>query len=402
MLKAEKSLSLPAAPLAAVLLVLTMIAAARGEVALLGVGQTPADAIDLSGLNEVLEDGTPHNRLGAFGSAIDHTGIGARYIAVADRGPADGATRYRCRFHEFEITLPPGQPGPVSIKLARTVMLTNEDGRPLTGIASAFAPDNSERGLRFDPEGVRVGPQGTLFISDEYGPLVAEFGLDGRRRRTLGTPPGFSIARPHADKRRETADNTVGRVVNRGFEGLALTPDGKALFALLQSPLLQDGGRTGVHVRMVRFDLPTNTTAQFIYALDGPALGLNEILAVSGTRFLVIERDSLVGEQARTKKITLIDLADATDVSRIVALPTVSLPVGVHAASKRLFIDLLDSRWGLRGKAFPEKIEGLAWGPSLADGRRVLLVTADNDLKPNAPSWVYAFAVPEADLSIGR
>jgi hypothetical protein len=42
-----------------------------------------------------------------------------------------------------------------------------------------------------------------------------------------------------------------------------------------------------------------------------------------------------------------------------------------------------------------EKIEGLAWGPDLKDGRHVLYVFSDNDLYPGLPTQIYAFAVDE-------
>ena len=41
---------------------------------LLGVGQLPGNGTDLSGLADTLEDGTPHNRLRAFGSGSAYTG----------------------------------------------------------------------------------------------------------------------------------------------------------------------------------------------------------------------------------------------------------------------------------------------------------------------------------------
>ena len=45
-----------------------------------------------------------------------------------------------------------------------------------------------------------------------------------------------------------------------------------------------------------------------------------------------------------------------------------------------------------------EKIEGVTFGPDLADGRRLLLVTSDNDLAPAADSLIYAFAIDPALL----
>jgi hypothetical protein len=40
-----------------------------------------------------------------------------------------------------------------------------------------------------------------------------------------------------------------------------------------------------------------------------------------------------------------------------------------------------------------EKIEALAWGPDLPDGRHVLYVVSDNDLFPGLPTQIYAFAI---------
>jgi hypothetical protein len=40
-----------------------------------------------------------------------------------------------------------------------------------------------------------------------------------------------------------------------------------------------------------------------------------------------------------------------------------------------------------------EKIEGMAWGPDLPDGRHVLYVTSDNDLNTANPTQIYAFAI---------
>ena len=47
----------------------------------------------------------------------------------------------------------------------------------------------------------------------------------------------------------------------------------------------------------------------------------------------------------------------------------------------------------------PEKIEGLTFGPTLPDGRRTLIVTIDNDLMADKPSWFWVFAVDAKDLA---
>ncbi|HTD75716.1 MAG TPA: esterase-like activity of phytase family protein, partial [Steroidobacteraceae bacterium] len=105
---------------------------------------------------------------------------------------------------------------------------------------------------RFDTEGIRVSNDGrSVFISDEYGPYVYQFDrATGQRMRFFTLPPTFAVAHPNTTTASETgtggtALNTVGRVANKGAEGLAITPDGRTLVVALQSPLIQDGGTSG-------------------------------------------------------------------------------------------------------------------------------------------------------------
>jgi hypothetical protein len=54
---------------------------------------------------------------------------------------------------------------------------------------------------------------------------------------------------------------------------------------------------------------------------------------------------------------------------------------------------MLSPKFALAGSSFPEKIEGLAFGPDLADGRRLLVVAVDNDFIAEKPILLHAFAV---------
>ena len=61
--------------------------------------------------------------------------------------------------------------------------------------------------------------------------------------------------------------------------------------------------------------------------------------------------------------------------------------------SKTLIIDLLDPRFGVVESGLPAKIEGLAFGPDLADGRHLLIVTSDNDFIATEATSFMAFAI---------
>ncbi len=380
--------------------------AASAGITLIGVAGIAPDATDKSGLDGTIGPAkTPANRLGSFGSAIAYTGKGMRFVAASDRGPDNGEADYLCRVHEFELTINPGAPEPVTARLVGTTMLRDDAGRAYTGLATAFDSVAPEAGRRLDPEGLCMSPAGTIFTCDEYGPWIDEFSREGKHLRRLVTPGAFHIAHPAGSKQEELPPaNAAGRVSNRGLEGVAITPDGGKLFAILQSPLIQDGAldaggkHAGTNDRMLEIDLRTGKSRQFLYPLDAPNLGCNELLAVNDHEFLVIERDGKEGKESKVKTIRLIDTAGATDISGIASLPATGVPAHVTPVAKRGFINLLDPAYGLAGGSFPEKVEGLAFGPDLPDGRHTLVVTVDNDFRDDMPSWFWVFAVDAKDL----
>ena len=376
---------------------------ARGEIKLIGILQIPGTARDLSGLTDELAPGLPHNQLSG-GSGIAWTGRGDRYLVLPDRGPADGASAYRCRWHFADIRVRAGATPPVTFELQKTALLRSESGEPLTGSLQALDPKSPAQSLRFDAEGVRIGPMGEVFVSDEYGPDVAEFTADGRRVRTLSLPARFRPGIYDVDPKAELAANSRGRQPNGGLEGLAISPRGDRLFAIIQKPLLQDSAangdkkRIGTNLRIAEIEPAKATTREIVYPLESSEHGVSEILAVNDHALLVLERDSLAGNDAKFKRIYRAELQGCTDVSPIDALAGEGVPAGVQATAKSLFLDLLDPRFGLAGDTFPGKIEGLCFGPDLPNGDHLLIVTADNDFRPEAPNLFYAFSVPAEDL----
>ena len=124
------------------------------------------------------------------------------------------------------------------------------------------------------------------------------------------------------------------------MEGLALSCDGNHLFGLMQHLLLQDGERhdggqsRGRHCRLVQVDIESGAVSEFVYTLDSPENGLNEITAIGPDEFLLIERDSELGTTAMFKKIMKISLTGATVLS---GQP--SLPDDIRPVRKEVFID---------------------------------------------------------------
>lgn len=384
------------------------IAPASAAVQLLGVGSIPGTTRDQSGLRELLEDGvTPHNLAGGFGSAITYSGSADLYYAAPDRGPADGATSYIDRLYTLRIRVQPTASGyRVLPTLVNTRLLRNRALEEFTGAASAFDPTNSPRGLRFDPEGIRADACGKgVYISDEYGPFIYRFNVaTGVRAAVLKVPTKFLADFPSATPDDELDHNASGRQSNRGMEGLAVSADGSKVYGIMQSPLIQDGGldadlkRVGTNARILELDIATGAVREFLYPLADKKHGISEIIAVDDHEFLVLERDGKAGTEAAYKQILKIDIADATDIRAVKSLPQDSIPAEITPVSKQPFIDMLDPAFGLAGASFPEKIEGLAFGPDLPGGRHLLIVTNDNDFNAAQDSRIFAFAIDRTDL----
>jgi len=367
---------------------------------LLGVARVSGEYRDRSGLSGMLETNTPVNAFGGL-SAIEYTGQENRYYVLSDRGAGDGAASFPCRFHTVELAYNE-RLHRLDFRLLATTLVKDLQGRSLTGSLTQLKNWKEEgRCPSYDPEGIRllrmVGSESSVVISDEYGPNIDIFLLDGRMLRSVMIPESFGLSERRAEPFRD------GAFTNRGLEGVAVTPSFKRIVGAMQGPLVQDGRLEnnkcyGTWTRWLVIDMQDGSigqggsTVQWSYALDDESTGVSEVLAIDESRFLVLERDSLLGAEAKLKRVYLADGSDATDVSAVESLKG-GLPSGSRAISKRLLIDLLDPQYGFHGDNAPEKPEGLAWGPKLSDGRRLLMVCFDNDFEPANSTIFAAFAV---------
>lgn len=394
-----------------------------GAITLISVADIAGDAPDCSDLagmkvpescsdsvvdpNASSDQTFPANIFGGI-SAVDYSGEGNDYWFLADRGPLDGAVDWPCRLHKvrlnFDFSGADATASKLTAEIIETVFLEDFYGNRFTGLASAFA-SSTDHPVRLDPEGLRVSPKGTFYISDEYGPRLMEFSRTGRLMRELTMPAHYQCACPGTSWREEIPNNDIGRQSNRGMEGLAISGDGHRLFGMMQSPLLQDCRRVdktakpiGRNCRLPVFSASGQLEAEYVYQLDDERLKLNEIVECGPDHLLTIERDGLSGASAKCKKLMLISLREATNVAGRAEALTDELAKSVKTVKKQELLNLLDPKWHLAGDQMPEKIESLAFGPDLPDGRRLLIVVSDNDFEMDHPTYVYAFAIPKRIL----
>ena len=335
-------------------------------------------ALDLAGGSSA-----NNGRVGYF-SDIYYDPNRNEWWGLSDRGPGGGSLSYDTRVQRFTLDVNANTGAISNFKIVETVRFKS-GANAFTGLAPA---GTATPGLSFDPEGFVVNPRtGTLLVSDEYGPSLREFNRSGQLIRSYTTPANLvprntSTGAYYAN---DDGSNNAGKRSNRGMEGLAISPDGRYAYGMLQSAMLDEGAGNGSVNRIVKFDTGTGqAVAQYAYAMkrSGQGQGISALVAINDHAFYVLERNNRgvgVGATFATadKQVFRIDLTGASDVSAIDldAAGAVYTPVSKSAQVLDLDADTLAA---LGGKS-PEKWEGLAVGPKLANGSYLLLAGTDND-----------------------
>ena len=288
---------------------------------------------------------------------------GNQYYAVADGQSA---------IHPYTITLDPDDGHVVSATRGEAVPLLDADGHAWGG--------TDLEGIAFD------AASGDVYLADEAR------SSDLRR----------AIRRHRVSDGRHVGSVEVGAAAFRtrnfrgghGLESLALT--GATLWTANEDTLVADGPgssrRGGGVVRLTQI-APGGPVSQWAYLTEpsagalpygaGAMSGVVDLAALPDGRVLVLER-ATSGSRAPgdiggfISRLYVVDVTGATDIASIDRLADLTPGEDYHAANKRLLWSQFFSLFG-----GPNNFEGLALGPTLADGSRSLLLVADNDVLPS-------------------
>jgi hypothetical protein len=278
-----------------------------------------------------------HN--GGYGSAmaiVDAPGYkdNRLFYLMTDRGPnVDGFGGKLFPVPNFNPQIGVFEMMGDSLHKVKTIHLKDQNGNLISGrpnpagqgstgeiaydaMGNILPPDSS--GL--DTEGLAMTKDGSFWISDEYGPHLVHFTADGKTIERIN-PFGSGLGGRFIPKVFAT------RRANRGMEGLTITPDQQWLVGMMQSPLdnpstptaLRNQIRNSGVLRMLLFNISTGATKQYLYKTEGPTNLACEIVAVSNTEFLVLERDGefpLMGNPLSSfKRVYRININGASDIS---------------------------------------------------------------------------------------
>ncbi|MFD0417664.1 esterase-like activity of phytase family protein [Streptomyces sp. NPDC127108] len=339
--------------------------------------------------------------LGGIGSDIYPAGRKGEFWTVTDRGPngqikVDGKKRRTFPVPGFNPAIVKVRVSGRSVKVIDALPITTRSGKPVTGLPNQEGRDeapytyNARKPLSYDPngldtEGIVRAKDGSFWLVDEYGPSLVHVSARGKVIKRY-VPKGLKLRGTGYPVSESLPAVLLHRKVNRGFEGLALLPNGELVLAV-QSPLslpdgeAGDGSRTA---RLLRFSPRKQAvTAEYAYRFDPVGvvdpgeddtseLKISSVVAVGRDRLLVEERTD---KAARLQVVRLDRRADILggrwdDVATRPSLEQLEDPAasGVPVLRKRLVVDLgtVDG--------VPGKIEGVA----RVDNRTLALIN-DND-----------------------
>jgi hypothetical protein len=401
---------------------------------LVGTGVLPAGTVDF------LSD-----TLGSFSSLQIAPGTWKRMSdhyegvlwTLPDRGRNDPAANlffdYAARLERFTIRFTP-RDGRLDLVPNGGIKLRDFRGQQFTG-ADPDKGTLTERGMllpapakgvgkgkvAFDAESLQFTRNGSFYIGDEYSANIYYFDPRGRLRGVIQPPAAVLPRREGRTFFGSLKTPDSGRRNNQGPEGMSLSPDGRTLFVVLQSALMQDsttGDAAGrVNARVLVYDVsgtptPTRPSAHYVVQLptyddaggDGApnrTAAQSEIRALDDHRFLMLARDS-AGRGAEGdkpivyKSILLVDVASATDlagtdyeaqIKSVLRDPAdTALQPGIVPVTSTELVNMLNpvqlARFGLSVEALSEKWEAMDLVPALDPARPndyFLLVGNDND-----------------------
>lgn len=237
---------------------------------------------------------------------------------------------------------------------------------------------------------IRLGGE-LVAVTVETAPLIERFDPAGKYLGKIEVPALFA----------QQASN------NKGLESLTLSPSGAYLFTGNESALTTDGSAAtktaGSTIRLLRRDIAASLDEQRAYRTDplgagtGGDMGVSDLVALSDTTLLVLER-GFQSDLGNTVRLYAVDFADSGPGSADISA-TPALDGGAPALPKTRVVDLGAlpaggvTHPGLQPNPLLDNYEALALGPELPDGRRVVLVTSDDNANPDQIPRILVLAI---------
>jgi hypothetical protein len=190
-----------------------------------------------------------------------------------------------------------------AIEVVETVFLADPNKQVPFRIANEATDSRYLTGSDFDVESIQPVADG-FWIGDEFGPYVLKVDRSGAVEQVIETQidgaPARSPDHPNVLVP-ATPDGAAQFVVrrSRGYEGMAIAPDGSALYPMLEGPIWDAeagawenvDGRTALRILELSTETGEWTGRSWFYPLEDASHAIGDFNMIDADSALVIERD---------------------------------------------------------------------------------------------------------------
>jgi hypothetical protein len=258
------------------------------------------------------------------------------YLAMPDNGygSKSNSADFLLRAYEIAPAFKTAHGGSGAVQVGDYISFRDPNHKLSFPIVNDATSDRLLTGADLDPESLQRGRNGDLWMGEEFGPWIMHFSSDGVLLDPPFAAPGglMSPNNPFLNGAPATQPNS------RGFEAMAISPDGKRLWATLEGATVADGS-TSLRRRVFEFNTVAKAFTNRTWNLrteSAPNM-IADAWALDGHRMVVIERDAGRGLTAVFRNVYVVDLkkvdADgyvqkrlAVDLTNIADPNLVSLP----------------------------------------------------------------------------
>ena len=193
--------------------------------------------------------------VGGFSALLDAPGRD-NYWAMPDNGFGTKANSHSFLLRVYDVhadfeTARGAAGGSGSVRILKWITLRDPDRKIPFKLVNDATPDRLLTGGDFDIESVREDYRGTLWFGEEFGPFLLHTDASGKVLEAPIPLPDVKSPDYPADFSAPVAGpanlNSSG-----GFEGMAISPDGRTLYPTLEAPVTGDDPLTR---RMYQFDI---------------------------------------------------------------------------------------------------------------------------------------------------
>ncbi|MGC5022263.1 esterase-like activity of phytase family protein [Micromonospora sp. DT47] len=247
------------------------------------------------------------------------------YLAMPDNGFGAKANSrdflIRAYYIRPDFKTAKGGSGEVDVDLNEFIEFRDPDGLIGFTIVNEGTTERSLTGGDIDPESLQRGIDGDLWVGDEFGPWVLHFDATGRLLDPPFAAPGGlrSPNNPHLGGAAATQPNS------RGFEAMAISPDGKYLYPALEGATVAELGTTRRHVFEFSVRDEAFTGRVWLYQTEQPGYFVSDMAALDQHHLAVIERDGGLGLNALFRKVYVVNLTDIDAAGSLVKTAAVDL-----------------------------------------------------------------------------